>query len=120
MTSMLQEIMSSRPIPEIQAAFPYASRDWTPAAAEELAIEDGLSLTADHWETIAALQEYFARRDRVQVRELHDALEERFHARGGLKYLYRLFPRGPVAQGCGLAGLPTPAGAADSSFGSVQ
>jgi tRNA 2-thiouridine synthesizing protein E len=52
------------------------------------------------------------------MRELHDALDERFHASGGMKYLYRLFPRGPVAQGCRIAGLHSPANVVDRSFGS--
>jgi tRNA 2-thiouridine synthesizing protein E len=70
---------------------------------------------------VRALQEYYARRaaEAINLRELHDALEERFHRQGGLKYLYQLFPGGPVAQGCRLAGLKAPAGAADKGFGSV-
>ena len=66
------------------------------------------------------LQGYFAAHERPNVRELHDALDESFHARGGLRYLYTLFPGGPVAQGCRFAGLKAPSGAADKSFGSVQ
>ena len=81
---------------------------------------DEITLTPDHWETIRALQDYFDRQQRPNVRELHDALEEAFYGRGGLKYLYGLFPGGPVAQGCRFAGLQAPAGAADKSFGSVQ
>jgi len=48
------------------------------------------------------------------------ALEERFAAEGGRKYLLELFPKGPVAQGCELAGLPVPAYASDGSFGAVM
>ena len=54
------------------------------------------------------------------MRQLHDALDERFHAKGGLKYLYEVFPGGPIAQGCRFAGLKPPAGAADKSFGSAS
>lgn len=43
-----------------------------------------------------------------------------FHALGGLKFLYKMLPGGPVAQGCRLAGLKVPAGAKDKSFGSLQ
>jgi len=67
-----------------------------------------------------ALQEYFAKNASVNVRHLHDALEEHFHGRGGLRFLYELFPGGPVAQGCRIAGLQPPAGSTDRSFGSVQ
>ena len=67
-----------------------------------------------------ALQEYFARNEVVNVRVLHDALDEKFHVKGGMKVLYEMFPGGPVAQGCRLAGLEAPAGAVDKSFGSVQ
>jgi len=91
-------------------------------SAERAAREEGLELDADRWEAVLALQEYYARHEDVEinVRELHDALDERFHERGGMKYLYRLFPGGPVAQGCRVAGLIPPAGSLDPSFGSVQ
>ncbi len=100
--------------------FPQAPDDWSRAHAETAARQDGIDLTEDHWRTIRSLQGYFATHQRPNIRELHDALDEAFHARGGLKYLYGLFPGGPVAQGCRFAGLQAPAGAQDKSFGSVQ
>lgn len=100
--------------------FPQAPADWTRASAEVAARADRIDLEPDHWNMIKALQGYFALHERPNVRELHDALDEAFHGKGGLKYLYGLFPGGPVAQGCRFAGLDAPAGAADKSFGSVQ
>jgi TusE/DsrC/DsvC family sulfur relay protein len=100
--------------------FPAAPAGWTRATAEAIAGAEGLTMDADRWEVVKALQGWFAERERTNVRELHDALDERFHAKGGLKYLYAILPGGPVAQGCRLAGLEAPAGAADPSFGSVQ
>ncbi len=101
--------------------FPAAPEGWTPDQARQIAEENGLDLSEDHWAVIRALQEYYARHDgHVNVRELTDALDEKFHLKGGLKYLYRLLPGGPVAQGCLLAGLQPPAGAVDKGFGSVQ
>ena len=99
--------------------FPHAPPDWTRDSAVAAAKADGIAVGPDHWEAIAALQTYFATQDKPSIRELHDALEERFHAKGGLKYLYEVFPGGPIAQGCRFAGLQPPAGAADKSFGSV-
>lgn len=100
-------------------AFPHAPEGWEPAVAEARA--DGLSLGEDHWQVLRDLQEFFARHenDRIHTRELHDALDEKFHARGGIKFLYELFPGGPVSQGCRLAGLQAPAGTSDPGFGSV-
>lgn len=105
-----------------EPGFPHAPTDWREVDAVALATRQGLQLGTDHMEALAALQAYFAGHDKPQwnMRELHDALDERFHSRGGMRYLYKLFPGGPVAQGCELAGLPVPAGARDSSFGSVQ
>ena len=55
-----------------------------------------------------ALQEYFSHHDdskQVNRRLLHDALNEKFHHKGDLAYLYRLLPGVPIVQGCRLAGL---------------
>jgi tRNA 2-thiouridine synthesizing protein E len=108
--------------PPVEAGFPDAPPGWTAEQARETADADGLYLSESHWEVVRALQSYFARHEGgagINLRELHDALEERFHATGGLRELYRLFPGGPVAQGCRIAGLKAPAHSQDSSFGSV-
>jgi tRNA 2-thiouridine synthesizing protein E len=106
-----------------QEGFPHAPQGWSQQSAAKVAAGEGISVGADHWEVVRALQEFFARHEDVpgiQVRELHDALDEHFHARGGIKFLYKLLPGGPVSQGCRLAGLEPPAGSADPGFGSVQ
>jgi len=100
--------------------FPNAPPDWTRDAAAAAARTEGIELGPDHWEAIRALQAYFSERIKPNMRELSDALDERFHARGGLKYLFEVFPGGPIAQGCRFAGLEPPAGAIDKSFGSVR
>lgn len=102
--------------------FPHAPLGWSRYEAEQQAKTEGLSLSESHWRVIRALQDYFHRhRDEpaIHTRELHDALDEAFHSQGGIKHLYELFPGGPIAQGCRIAGLPVPAGAADRGFGSV-
>ena len=99
--------------------FPNAPEGWSRSSAEDRAKQEGLELSDDHWKAIRAVQEYFARNEIPRVRELHDALDEKFHAQGGIKHLYLLFPAGPVAQGCRLAGLQAPTGTTDKSFGSV-
>lgn len=101
--------------------FPHAPLGWRPEQAAEQAAAQGLTLGDDHWAVLRALQDYYARHEgaRVNTRELHDALDERFHISGGLRYLYELFPGGPLAQGCPLAGLEPPPGSSDKGFGSA-
>jgi tRNA 2-thiouridine synthesizing protein E len=119
--SLLDAIVQGDGAAEPVPGFPHAPPGWTRELALDAARRETLELSAEHWETIRALQEYHARHvaTTVNARELHDALEERFHRQGGLKYLYQLFPGGPVAQGCRLAGLKAPAHAGDKGFGSV-
>lgn len=104
------------------ADFPNAPVGWTPDDARAIAAAENLNLTDVHWEVIRALQEYFARNEdeNFHGRELHDGLEEKFHSQGGIKFLYTIFPQGPVAQGCRLAGVEPPASAVDLGFGSVM
>ena len=100
-------------------SFPNAPKDWDINVAMAIAKDDDVSLSDDHWELIRALQEYYHKVEFPQLRQVKDALDERFHSRGGMKYLYQILPGGPVAQGCRLAGLKVPAGAIDKSFGSI-
>ncbi|HED17562.1 MAG TPA: sulfite reductase [Gammaproteobacteria bacterium] len=100
--------------------FPYAPEGWTSADAEAQAEKENIIMEEAHWRTVIALQEYYANHEHILVRELHDALDEKFHIDGGIRFLYTILPGGPIAQGCRLAGLHAPAGSADPSFGSVQ
>ena len=120
MADSMSEIMNPNLRKQRDPSFPFAPRDWSRSEAQATANDEGLTLGDSHWETLSALQEYFSKNDTVQIRKLHDALEERFHAKGGLRFLYGLFPGGPVAQGCRIAGLQPPPGSTDASFGSVQ
>ena len=121
MTSLLEAITESEGSQGRQPGFPHAPAGWPREAALKVARDEGLDLDNGHWETVRALQAYYARHQdgSLNLRELHDALDERFHTKGGRKFLYELFPGGPVAQGCRIAGLKAPAGTTDKGFGSV-
>lgn len=94
---------------------------WSPRVASQLAEEEGLLLTDAHWDVIYRLREkYRTMGPEWTAREVTRALEEDFATLGGRRHLYELFPGGPLAQGCKLAGLPLPQGTRDPSFGSVH
>jgi tRNA 2-thiouridine synthesizing protein E len=116
-TSIQETILPSLKDPR----FPWAPVDWSTADAERCAQKEGVSLVDDHWKAITILQECLTcETHSPRKRDLHDVLDEEFHPKGGLRYLYGLFPGGPIAQGCRMAGLTPPAGSVDRSFGSVQ
>ncbi|HET9340420.1 MAG TPA: TusE/DsrC/DsvC family sulfur relay protein [Casimicrobiaceae bacterium] len=121
MTNLLEAIVGAGEPAGKDPRFPHAPEGWTTATAVEAATSEGLTLSDEHWAALRGLQEYFAKHEpnAVNLREMHDALDEKFHAAGGIKRLYMLFPAGPIAQGCRLAGLRVPAGAIDRGFGSV-
>ncbi len=119
MADSMQEIMNPGLAAKKDPDFPNAPEGWDKAAAMREADAQGLELNSVHWEALRALQEYFAKNETPNMRGLQDALEEKFHSKGGRKFLYGLFPNGPVAQGCKLAGLEPPTGAIDHGFGSV-
>lgn len=122
MVSLLEGIKDAGNEVKKDPKFPHAPADWTDNIALKTAQQEGLKLSEEHWRVVRSLQEYFAKHEpstAINVRELHDALDEKFHSMGGMRYLYKLFPGGPVAQGCRMAGLKAPAGTVDKSFGSV-
>jgi TusE/DsrC/DsvC family sulfur relay protein len=95
--------------------------EWSEDIARKLAAQEEITLTDEHWEIIRLLRNHYALHGNdLAGPQLLRALEEPFGARGGRKRLYQLFPRGPVSQGCKLAGLPLPAYSSDPSFGSVE
>lgn len=95
---------------------------WTEDQAREMARAEHLQLNDAHMEVICWLRDYYADcgGPPANARALGQAMDQAFADQGGKRYLFKLFPNGPVLQGCRLAGVPTPAGTVDKSFGSVH
>ncbi len=95
--------------------------DWTEEIASNIAQMESIELTEAHWSVIRFLREHYAQHGRSRhARTISDALEKKFQIQGGLKYLYSLFPDGPVNQGTRIAGVPVPMDSRNNSFGSVS
>ncbi len=94
---------------------------WNESVARKIAAEQDLELNEDHWDVIHFLRRHYLEHGSVtHARQLTEILGEYYAKKGGGKFLYDLFPNGPVAQGCKLAGLPAISDSTNSSFGSVQ
>jgi len=98
-----------------------ALENWSEEVAQKLAEEQGITLSKEHWNVINFLHDHYRRCGPCPSgRAVLGLLEENFSRQGGRKYLYHLFPRGPVVQACRIAGLPLPPYSEDTSFGSVM
>ena len=94
---------------------------WSEDIAKELAAKEGIELSPEHLEVICYLRDYYEQCGLAPSgRTLLQCMEQEFATQGGGKFLYHLFPGGPVSQGSRIAGLPLPAYSSDRSFGSVE
>lgn len=94
-------------------------RGWSRDEAIRTAQAEGVELGDAHWKVIDFLREIYVQRGVApHARMLSNMLNGEFSAAGGSRFLYQLFPGGPVAQGSRIAGVPAPHDAQDLSFGS--
>jgi len=84
--------------------------DWSEQIAKIIAANEKLDLTAEHWEIIYFLRNFYQEfQTTPPIRILVKEIEKRFGAeKGNSVYLHQLFPGGPAKQGCKIAGLPKP------------
>ena len=85
--------------------------DWRESLAVFMAESDGLELTSEHWAILRWFRTYFEEYEidppmRVVVRWCKENLGEE---KGSSRFLYRLFPDGPILQASRYGGLPRPA-----------
>lgn len=82
------------------------------------ATKQGVSLSPQHMEVINFVLDFYEHCDDCQnARRLADMLQEEFTPQGGRKYLYQLFPNGPLSTVHDLADLPSLGHQTDKSFG---
>ncbi|CAC9601406.1 tRNA 2-thiouridine synthesizing protein E @ Sulfite reductase, dissimilatory-type gamma subunit [uncultured Candidatus Thioglobus sp.] len=87
-------------------------KDWNKEICIQMAKDDDVELTEEHWGVIDFLRDYFEEYQIAPaVRVLTKAIAKKMGKdKGNSKYLYSLFPYGPGKQGCRFAGLPKPTG----------
>jgi tRNA 2-thiouridine synthesizing protein E len=94
---------------------------WSEEGVKQRAKEEGIDLTEEHLEVICFLRDYYKENGRASsAGVLTRLLDDKYGSRGGRKYLYRLFPRGPITQACKIGGVPLPPYTIDPSFGSAE
>ena len=94
---------------------------WSEQAARDRAKTLGLELSDNHWDVVLFVRDYYrGRGQEASAREILNALSEEFAEDGGSRWLFKLFPGGPVTQAAQIAGIPVPADASDPSFGSIH
>ncbi|MCL6414876.1 TusE/DsrC/DsvC family sulfur relay protein [Aestuariirhabdus sp. Z084] len=84
--------------------------DWSPNAANELALADDISLSDAHWEVIHALRAFYSEYQlspamRPLVKYIGRTLG---NDKGKSIYLLQLFPGSPAKIAARIAGLPKP------------
>jgi len=95
--------------------------NWDRQVATSLALEEGIALTDEQWEVVSYLRKLYEGTGKIDyARDLSAVLDQRFKSAGGLKHLFTLFPKGPVSQGCRIAGLPVPKDSSQPSMGTVS
>ena len=84
--------------------------DWTPEIATKIAYQEGIELTAAHWEVIHCLQAFYSEFDLAPaMRPLCKYIAQKLgKEKSGSIYLLRLFPGSPAKYGAKIAGLPKP------------
>ena len=86
------------------------AEQWSTDVAAALAAENDFNLTVAHWKIIKFVRQYFATYSieppmRALVKAANVYVED---GTGGSRYLYQLFPDGPLKDACRYAGLPKP------------
>lgn len=94
---------------------------WSPKVAHRMAAAEGIILEEEHFAFLYCLRQHYRNCGPTWTAgALTRALKREYAKLGGNRYLYELFPKGPITQGCRIAGLPLPHDALDTSFGSVH
>ena len=92
------------------AGFLIEREAWTEQVGIALAAAAGIELTAAHWEIVRFMRDYYRRFNHLpNNRVFVTAVRKQFgEEKGNSRYLYGLFPEGPLKFACRIGGLPKP------------
>lgn len=84
--------------------------DWSPEVAQQIALNEGITLGQDHWEIINILRDFYSTYEvspamRILVKRVKETLGD---TKGSSIHLLTLFPGSPAKVASKIAGLPKP------------
>ena len=84
--------------------------DWDEEIANNIANQNNLSLTGDHWKLIYFIREYYEEHGSVpELRKILKIIKNELgEDKATRMYVYKLFPFGYGQQGCKIAGMRQP------------
>ncbi|MBU0653725.1 MAG: TusE/DsrC/DsvC family sulfur relay protein [Gammaproteobacteria bacterium] len=110
--------MFPRAEPVMRAPLPTLKTENVYNHISKRALEQGIELNDEHMAVINFILDFYEHCDDCQnARMLADMVQEEFAYMGGRKYLYQLFPKGPLSTIHDLADLPKLGNETDKSFG---
>ena len=110
--------MFPKAYPVMRPPFPVLKTEQVYAGIKHNAVASAIKLTDGHWDVIYFVLDFYEVCDDCEnARKLADMLQEEFTPQGGRRYLYKLFPNGPLSTIHDLADLPSLSHEADKSFG---
>lgn len=85
-------------------------QDWSEGLAEQVARQENILLTQEHWHIIYFVRDFYQRYNTSPaMRALTKSLAQTSGvAKGNSRYLHKLFPCSPAKLICKIAGLPKP------------
>ena len=117
-TGVTMDEMFPKALPVFKPALPVLKTDKVYASINLKAHELGLSLNEQQWEVINFVMDFYEICDDCKnARKLADIMQEEYTVQGGRKYLYQLFPNGPINTIHDLVDLPNLRNETDKSFG---
>ena len=110
--------MFPRALPVMRPPLPVLKTEKVYAGIKQKATASGIKLTDRHWDVIKFVLDFYEVCDDCEnARKLADMLQDEFTPKGGRRYLYQLFPNGPLNTIHDLADLPSLGHETDKSFG---
>ncbi|MDG1773577.1 MAG: TusE/DsrC/DsvC family sulfur relay protein [Oceanicoccus sp.] len=106
----MEMIVDQQTIPLDKEGFLKDLNQWSPAVAEQLAKNEGITLSQDHWEIISLLQQFYREFElSPAMRPLVKYIGQQLGSdKGKSIYLLSLFPGSPAKFAAKIAGLPKP------------
>ncbi len=103
-------IVNGHALETTEQGFLVNGQDWNEEVAIQIARQEHITITEQHWEIILFMRSYYKQfkhlpNTRMFIKAVAKTLGE---DKGNSRYLHQLFPDGPLKYACKLAGLPKP------------